>query len=210
MSDITRSCTACGSTLAAADRQCRECGEATPLRRQSLFRIVTSAAAANTANEGEDAGAVVIISRDFMQLEELACLRLDRDDPVARRLREKLDRSRVVPPGSVPPGTVTLGSRVLFSVDRGPVESRVLVLPDGHALYGWSLPVTTPRGLAMLGLRAGATALAERRDGGVERLAIRAVAYQPDDRRPGCGAPTGGGGRCVPDGPDDSPDPPAA
>ena len=69
-------------------------------------------------------------------------------------------------------------SRMVFSLDGAPVESRVLVLPDGPSLYGWSLSVTTPRGLAMLGARAGTTVLADRRDGGIERIAIHTVTYQ--------------------------------
>lgn len=223
MLETIRSCIACGTPLAAADRQCRGCGAANPLPRQSLFRIVTGAAAANAPSAVEDAGPVVITSSDFMQLEELACLQLDRGDPITRRLREMLDHCRVVPPASAPPDIVTLDARVQFSVDGGPVESRVLVLPDGHGLYGWSLPVTTPRGLAMLGRRTGATALAEGRDGGVERIAIRSVAH-PSDSAAALALPVAPGeGRwaeplpmrpgwrsAAPEGPDDTPRPPAA
>jgi regulator of nucleoside diphosphate kinase len=70
---------------------------------------------------------------------------------------------------------------VVFSVDGRTAEECVLVHPDGHTLPGWSLPVTTPRGLAMLGLRAGSKAKAERLGGSTESIDILSVAYQPDE-----------------------------
>jgi regulator of nucleoside diphosphate kinase len=187
-------CASCDAALGAAETACPRCGAAVPPARRSLFQVVTGAppAAAAPRRDSDDADDVLVTARDFMILEELARLRLRPDEPAARGLIAKLERCRVVPPDTVAADVVTLDSRVVFSVDGGQPEARVLVHPDGHTLSGWSLPVTTPRGLAVLGLRAGATATAECSGGGVERIAILSVAYQPEQaarRR----AATGGG-----------------
>ncbi len=179
MSEITNICASCGTPVIAPEQHCPHCVTATPGNPRSLFRVVTGVAATPKRERGDDAGEVILSSRDFMLLETLVSLQLPAEDAIAQRLREKLARSRVVAPTSLPSGVATLGSRVVFSVEGAPVESRVLVLPDGPSLYGWSLPVTTPRGLALLGARAGTTVLADRRAGGIERIVIHTVAYQP-------------------------------
>ena len=185
MSAIQTTCSSCGAALGAADGACANCGAAATgaaARQRPVLRTIAGARAA--AGEGpcqvSDQGAVLITARDLAVLDELARLRLPADDPAARGLIEKLERCRVVPADAIPANVVTLGSRVVFSVDGGAAEARVLVHPDEHTASGWSLPVTTPRGLAMLGLRAGATVMAERRDGGVERIDIISVAFQPE------------------------------
>lgn len=223
MTDITRICASCGAAMVADSETCPCCDAPARGARPSLFRAVTGVAAERVRRKADDAGEIVLSSRDFLLLETLVSLRLPADDAIAHGLREKLARSRVVAMTSLPPGLVTLDSRVVFSVEGTPPESRVLVLPDGPSLYGWSLPVTTPRGLAMLGARAGTTVLAERREGGVERIAIHTVAYRPQpgvwrDRWTRDGAP---GSvevspvarrrlRAVKDAEDEGPEPPAA
>lgn len=178
MSEIRNVCASCGTSLAAPEQRCPHCGAPMTGHPRSLFRVVTGVAATPMQERSDDAGEVILSSRDFMLLETLVSLQLPAEDAIAQRLREKLARSHVVAPTLLPPGVVTLGSRMVFSLDGAPVESRVLVLPDGPSLYGWSLSVTTPRGLAMLGARAGTTVLAERRDGCIERIAIHTVTYQ--------------------------------
>ncbi len=122
-----------------------------------------------------------ITARDFMLLEELVRLHLHPDSLAARGLTEKLGRCRVVVPDKVEADVVTLDSRVAFSINGGAPEERVLVLPNGPNLQGWSLPVTTPRGLAMLGNRAGMTVTAERSGGIIESIDILSVAFQPEE-----------------------------
>lgn len=179
MSEMTKICASCGTPFAAPEQRCAHCGTPVTDQPRSLFRVVTGVAATPVQERSDDANEVILSSRDFMLLETLVSLQLPAEDAIARRLREKLACSHVVAPTSLPPGLVTLGSRVVFSVEGAPVESRVLVLPDGPSLYGWSLSVTTPRGVAMLGARAGTTVLADRRDGGIERIAIHTAAYPP-------------------------------
>ncbi|MBV1796181.1 hypothetical protein [Siccirubricoccus sp. G192] len=168
MSVIPMTCASCGAMLGAAGDACRRCGEA---------------AIRASHHEPRDGEGVVVTARDFMLLDELARLRLRPDSPAARELLGKLERCQVVSLDQVEADIVTLDSRVVFSVDGGAEEQRVLVHPDGHTLPGWSLPVTTPRGLAMLGLRAGSTTMAERHGGSTERIDILLVAYQPEEAR---------------------------
>jgi hypothetical protein len=49
-----------------------------------------------------------------------------------------------------------------------------------HAAAGWRLPVTTPRGLALLGRTAGDVIAAPWRDGDAERLHLLEVPHQPE------------------------------
>jgi regulator of nucleoside diphosphate kinase len=113
-------------------------------------------------------------------LERFARLRLQPDDPAAQALLEKLDKARILRVETIAADIATLGSRVVFSVDDGRPEARVLVLPAQHAAAGWTLPVTTPRGMALLGRAAGATVTAARHDGTTERLHVLDVIHQPE------------------------------
>lgn len=170
-------CTLCGSILGGASSACRGCGATASSGRHPLFGAV----ARNPDYEPDGAKDLTITAHDFILLEELARLRLNPECPAAHGLLEKLELCRVVKPDMVEPDVVTLNSRVVFSVDGNAAEERVLVLPDGHTLQGWSLPVTAPRGLGMLGLRAGTTFVVERYTGMTERIEILSVAYQPEE-----------------------------
>jgi regulator of nucleoside diphosphate kinase len=178
VSVIDVSCASCGAMLDAAESTCRRCGIAVQPTRHPLFGVVARTAHQEACNGEVD---IVVTARDFMLLEELARLRLDRGSPAARGLLQTLERCRVVPPDRVAADVVTLDSRVVFSADGRAEEQRVLVHPDGHTLPGWSLPVTVPRGLAMLGRRTGSTVMAERPGWGTERIDILFVAYQPEE-----------------------------
>ncbi|MFH5925683.1 hypothetical protein ACHEVM_14215 [Roseomonas sp. SXEYE002] len=99
-------------------------------------------------------------------------------DAVTRLLIDKLERCRVLPPGTLPKGVVTLNSRVLFRVDEHPAEARVLVHPDDVMKSGWTLSAVSLRGLALLGRSAGSAVEVEQRDGSRERISILSVMHQ--------------------------------
>ncbi|QPC43547.1 nucleoside-diphosphate kinase [Kaustia mangrovi] len=96
-----------------------------------------------------------------------------------RLLRTKLSAATVLFRDDIDPRIATLDSRVVFNVDGGPTDTRILVLDGNRAMQGATLPVTTLRGLALLGLAAGDAVEVERPGGGTERLRLEAVAYQP-------------------------------
>jgi regulator of nucleoside diphosphate kinase len=175
---VTRkSCAFCSATLRLADKVCRSCRAAVSPVRHPLFGIVARTA----LDEPGGREGLVVTARDFMVLEELARLWLRPEDPARRALLQTLEQCQVVAPDSVAADVVTLDSRVVFRVNEGAVEERVIVLPDAHAVPGQPLPVTAPRALAMLGLRAGSTIVSHRRDGSSECIEILAVAYQPEE-----------------------------
>jgi regulator of nucleoside diphosphate kinase len=159
-------CVMCGDAVAAPVEVCYACNTAAVPATPSW-----SVAAPDTP---------VLTVRAFAVLERFARLRLRPNDPVSAALLAKLDRSTIFPIDAIASNVATLGSRVVFSVDGGPPEARVLVLPARHSSAGWTLPVTTPHGLALLGHAPGARVLAIRRDGAAETLRLLAVADQPE------------------------------
>jgi regulator of nucleoside diphosphate kinase len=169
-------CASCGARLRLADKACQSCKAAVSPVRHPLFGVVGRTA----LDKPRDGDRVVVTARDFMVLEELARLWLRQEDSARRALLRMLEQCEVVAPDRVAADVVTLDSRVVFRVNGGAAEERVIVLPDACDLPGRSLPVTAPRALAMLGLHAGSTIVCHRRDGTSERIEILSIAYQPE------------------------------
>jgi regulator of nucleoside diphosphate kinase len=130
----------------------------------------------------KDLNAHVITTRDFALLMRHA-QSLASDDMVRAGILDKLERCEIVLSREIAEDVVTLNSRVVFSVDGQPWETRFLVHPEDHATPGLTLPVTTPLGFAMLGSLAGDRVTALRRDGNREIVEIIRVAYQPEAAR---------------------------
>jgi len=118
--------------------------------------------------------APVLVSRDYSRLRALSRLWLNRDDPVGRALADKLDACRVVRPDEVPPSVAVLGSYVVFALEGGAPECRLLVMPEEYAEDGERLAVSSPLGAALLGAAAGQRVEAVERDG--RRLSVRLLA----------------------------------
>jgi len=116
----------------------------------------------------------ILVSRDYSRLRALARLWLRRDDPVGRALADKLDACRVVRPDAVPPSVAVLGSYVVYALEGGAPECRLLVMPEEYREDGERLAVSTPLGAALLGATAGQWVEAMERDG--RRLAARLLA----------------------------------
>lgn len=177
-------CPSCGAALRAAHDACPDCGKTGPDSRRFPFRLLTGGSlASGSSSEADGSGDIIISTRDHLVLDEIVCLRMRAGDLTARILMEKLERGRIVPPEDMPADVVTLGARVVFSIDGEAAEARVLTHPDAHSVSAWSLPVTTPRGAALLGLRAGTATKAVRLRGGMERIDILSVIAQPENDR---------------------------
>ena len=166
MNFIVSICAVCGNAIAARTSVCYACDTAVP--------------SATVSVQGATAGAPVLSVRDFTALERFARFQLSPTGPVHDALLSKLEQSRMLPADAVMPDVASLGSRVVFAVEGGRAQGRVLVLPTQHSPAGWTLPVTTPRGLALLGHLPGTVVTAIRRDGTAESLRLLAVTYQPD------------------------------
>jgi regulator of nucleoside diphosphate kinase len=167
---IVSICTVCGGAIAAAVETCYACD--------------TAGTGTAPRSGGDHPGAPTALTvRDFAALERFARLCLQPDSPAARALLEKLDQSRIMRTEAVAARIATLGSRVVFSTEDGQPEARVLVLRTRHTAAGWTLPVTAPRGMALLGRAAGAVVSVVRHDGDTERLHLLAVAQVPESGR---------------------------
>lgn len=96
------------------------------------------------------------------------------------RMQRALERAIVVPAAGIPPDVVTMNSRVAYVDETAAVRTTVkLVYPRAAAARG-HLPVTSPLGTALLGLREGQRI--ERRFplGGRRRLRVEKVLFQPE------------------------------
>jgi regulator of nucleoside diphosphate kinase len=97
-------------------------------------------------------------------------------------LQRALARATVVPATEVPADVVTMNSRVTYADETTGVRATVkLVYPRGSAGRG-HLPVTSPLGTALLGLREGQKIDSHFPLGGRRRLYVEAVLFQPERR----------------------------
>jgi regulator of nucleoside diphosphate kinase len=103
--------------------------------------------------------------------------------PLEKLLRRKLRGISPVADSDVDPLVVTVNSRVEFQIDDEAPETRILVRNQfRNGLVGLTLPITAPRGMALLGLRAGQSVQFD--EGGRSRtITVRRVAYQPQAAR---------------------------
>jgi regulator of nucleoside diphosphate kinase len=102
-----------------------------------------------------------------------------------RLLRRKLSTARIVFPDAISPEIATINSRVEFTVDDGVADNRILIHGRDNVFPGLTLPITTLRGLALLGLAAGETITIENPDGRREALRLEWVSHQPEASRRG-------------------------
>jgi len=125
----------------------------------------------------------ILTAKDFTILEHMRDHCLGRDDPLAPLLAKKIESALVFIGDHIPASVATLGSRVTFRIDgRGP-DTRVLSTDRATSPVGFSLSVTTPRGLALLGLSEGNAFSLPGREGVEERIVLEKVQYQPEAAR---------------------------
>ena len=166
-------CTICGGAVSALVETCSACS--------AVMDILALPRQSGELSCRVDADMRPVLTvRDYAVMERLARLRLSPDDPTTRATLEKLNQCHIVRSENVAGDIATLGSRIVFSTDDGWPEMRVLVLPAQHASAGWTLSVTAPKGIALLGLRVGSLITAIRRDGVTERLHLLAIVHQPE------------------------------
>ena len=95
-------------------------------------------------------------------------------------LKDGLERCRVVEPGRVPRGVVTMHSKlVVRDLRADESETYTLVFPDDADINEGKLSVLAPLGAALLGVRAGQV-VEFAAPGGTRRLKVEKVLYQPE------------------------------
>jgi len=103
------------------------------------------------------------------------------DEAILRFLSDELDRATICRPGVIPADVVTMNSRVFFRRHiTHPVESGTLVYDETHWAVGTAIPVLSPLGAALLGLRAGSAMAYTAREGMRWIATVERVAYQPE------------------------------
>ncbi|HEX6978781.1 MAG TPA: GreA/GreB family elongation factor [Alphaproteobacteria bacterium] len=103
------------------------------------------------------------------------------DESILRFLADKLDRAIICRPGVIPADVVTMNSRVFFRRHvTHPVEAGTLVYDEAHWAVGAAIPVLSPLGAALLGLRVGSATTYTARDGARWIATVERVAYQPE------------------------------
>ncbi len=113
-----------------------------------------------------------LTEKDVRLLEKAAAIHGGNESPTSRTVVEKIRGSVVELREDIPPGYVTIGSQVAFSVNGGPPLSRVLVHWDKWPVPGLDLSLATPWGITLLGMRGGSEAAAYWRDGSAERIKV--------------------------------------
>lgn len=125
----------------------------------------------------------ILTTKDFTIIEVMRDRCLGRDDPLAPILKRKIESALVVFRDDVPEHVATLSSRVSFSVDGRDADTRVLSHDRMNAPVGMFLPITTQRGLALLGLAEGQEFRFTGAEGVEERILLEKVHYQPEAAR---------------------------
>lgn len=124
--------------------------------------------------------ACILTAKGMTILEVMLDHYLGIDDPMASRIRRKTEAALIVFPDDVPANVATLSSRVVFSVDRRERDTRILSQDSMNGLVSLFLPITTFRGLALLGLTEGQEFSYPDQDGLMETICLEKVLYQPE------------------------------
>jgi regulator of nucleoside diphosphate kinase len=124
-----------------------------------------------------------VTRHDYRRLRRL--LRAERRNTkvaVLRSLARELDRAFVYPATEIPPDAITLDTRIVFRADAERLECCALVYDEAHSTIGGTIPVLTPLGVALLGLRPGNRMPYIDFDGRVRTVSIESIASQPEAR----------------------------
>ncbi len=130
-----------------------------------------------------------LTSRDYTLLEAHLWRLLDADCApsddrlLARLIRTKLADATVVLSDDIEPSIATGNSRIRFSIDDRPAESRLLAHWSSQASVDSLLPIPTFVGVTVLGMAAGQRSPLLRADGSIGAVQLDAVTYQPEAER---------------------------
>ena len=124
--------------------------------------------------------AIIVSERDLERLEAVL-VGLPDDAPGVAALRDELDRAEVMASEAMPPNVVTMNSRIRFVVEPGNREvEATLVYPRDFSGQPDQLSVTTPAGIAVLGLTVGEEIAWLAPNGQTVRARILDIHYQPE------------------------------
>jgi len=123
---------------------------------------------------------IILTSLDFDRLEAILDALPTETFPGKTELQGELDRAEVVEPQDVPPDVVTMNSKVRFVLESGEEFCLTLVYPQDIDGSTERISILAPVGSALLGLSAGAQIEWPRPGGGVMKVRLVEVVYQPE------------------------------
>lgn len=123
----------------------------------------------------------VISSLDAERLEKLLESLSSTAFPGKSDLEAELARADIVEPHDIPPTVVTMNSTVRFRVESSAEDfTLTLVYPKDLDSSGAKISILAPVGSALLGLSAGDQIEWPKPGGGVLKVRIEEVTYQPE------------------------------
>ncbi|MFV8818779.1 nucleoside diphosphate kinase regulator [Haliea sp. E17] len=124
---------------------------------------------------------ITVSSLDVERLEKLMARQADASLPGLDALQEELDRANLVAPAEMPETVVTMNSTVRFQdLASGREFCRTLVYPASGAPAADCISIFAPVGSALLGLSEGDDIDWPKPGGGVLKVRILEVVYQPE------------------------------
>lgn len=124
---------------------------------------------------------IVISSLDAERLEKLLATLPASAATARRELEAELARAEILDPHEMPPSVVTMNSTVRFRVESSAEEfTLTLVYPKDMDDSGRKISILAPVGSALLGLAQGDEIEWPKPGGGMLKVRIDEVTYQPE------------------------------
>jgi regulator of nucleoside diphosphate kinase len=124
---------------------------------------------------------IVISSLDAQRLENLISSLPDSAFPGKDALDAELARADIVDARDMPPTVVTMNSTVRFKIESSSEEFHLrLVYPQDVDASGGTISILAPVGSALLGLSIGDEIEWPKPGGGMLKVRIEEVTYQPE------------------------------
>jgi regulator of nucleoside diphosphate kinase len=124
---------------------------------------------------------IILSSQDLDRLEALLDALPSNASPDKLALLDELSRAEVVEPQQIPPTVVTMNSTVRFAMESSKEEfCLTLVYPRDINGSADRISVLAPVGSALLGLSVGDHIEWPRPGGGVVKVKIMEILYQPE------------------------------
>lgn len=124
---------------------------------------------------------ITISSLDAARLEKMLDSLGSKQIPNKEDLRNELDRANIVEPEEMPHDVVTMNSTVIFRMESSGTEfALTLVYPNDIDDGSGKISVLAPVGSALLGLREGDAISWPKPGGGLLKVRILKVVYQPE------------------------------
>ena len=124
---------------------------------------------------------ITMTSSDFERLNTLLDSLQDSDSLGIEELEAELDRANVVEPNEISPQIVTMNSTVKFVIESTNSEFEfTLVYPKDLDSSGKKISILAPVGSALLGLTPGDEIEWPKPGGGIMKVTIKGITYQPE------------------------------